>query len=94
MARELAPVLGTVRTQPISVSGNATEAIYYQGAPQALLTPTTLSSVLSSPANGLGTVDLVKLRDQGLDALNALARSQGGSAQRSFIDQYATSTTT
>jgi hypothetical protein len=93
LSRELAPSLGTVRAQPISVSGNATEAIYYEGAPQALLTPTTLSSVLSSPANGLGTVDLVKLRDQGLDALNAFARSQGGTAQKSFIDQYATSTT-
>ena len=91
LARELAPALGTVRAQPISVSGNATEAIYYQGAPQALLTPTTLSSVLASPANGLGSVDLVKLRDQGLDALNAFARSQGGVAQRNFIDQYATS---
>ena len=92
LSRELAPALATVRAQPISLSGSATEAVYYQGAPQALLTPTTLSSVLSSPTNGLGSADLVKLRDQGLDALLAFARSQGQSAQKSFIDRYATST--
>jgi hypothetical protein len=92
ISRELAPAMGTVRAQPISLSGSATEAVYYQGAPQALLTPTTLSSVLSSPANGLGTADLVKLRDQGLDALLAFARSQGQTAQKNFIDRYATST--
>ncbi len=92
LSRELAPALGTVRAQPISLSGSATEAVYYQGAPQALLTPTTLSSVLSSPTNGLGTADLVKLRDQGLDALLAFARSQGQTAQKNFIDRYATST--
>jgi len=92
LSRELAGALGTVRAQPISLSGSATEAVYYQGAPQALLTPTTLSSVLSSPTNGLGSADLVKLRDQGLDALLAFARSQGQTAQKSFIDRYATST--
>ena len=93
LSRELAPALGTVRAQPISLGGSATEAVYYQGAPQALLTPTTLSSVLSAPSNGLGSADLVKLRDQGLGALLAFARSQGQTAQKSFIDRYATSTT-
>ena len=93
LSRELAPALATVRAQPISLSGSFTEAVYFQGAPQPLLTPTTLSSVLSSPNNGLGTADLVKLRDQGLDSLKALAQSQGQTAQKNFIDQYATSTT-
>jgi hypothetical protein len=93
LSRELAPTLATVRAQPISLSGSATEAVYYQGAPQALLTPTTLASVLSAPGNGLGSADLLKLRDQGLDALLAVARSQGQTAQKSFIDRYATSTT-
>jgi Protein of unknown function (DUF1501) len=93
LSRELAPALGTVRQQPISLSGSFTEAVYFQGAPQPLLTPTTLSSVLAAPKNGLGTMDLVKLRDQGLDSLNALVKSQGNGAQKNFIDQYATSTT-
>jgi hypothetical protein len=93
IARELQPALGTVRAQPISLSGNFSEAVYYEGAPQPLLTPTTLSSVLASPTNGLGTMNLVKLRDQGLSDLNAFARSSGNTAQRAFIDQYATSVT-
>ncbi len=93
LSRELAPSLGTVRQQPISLSGSFTEAVYFQGAPQPLLTPTTLSSVLASPKNGLGSMDLVKLRDQGLDALNALVKGSGNPAQKAFIDQYATSTT-
>jgi hypothetical protein len=93
LSRELAPALGTVRQQPISLSGSFTEAVYFQGAPQALLTPTTLASVLASPKNGLGSSDLVKLRDQGLDSLNQLVKSNGNAAQKNFVDQYATSTT-
>jgi hypothetical protein len=92
LSRELAPALGTVRQQPISLSGSFTEAVYFQGAPQPLLTPTTLSSVLAAPKNGLGSMDLVKLRDQGLDSLNALVKASGNPAQKHFIDQYATST--
>ena len=38
-------------------------------------------------------MDLVKLRDRGLDSLNALAKASGNPAQKHFIDQYATSTT-
>ena len=94
LSRELAPALGTVRQQPISLSGSFPEAVYFQGAPQPLLTPTTLSSVLAPPkGGGLGAMDLVKLRDQGLDSLNALVKAQGGTAQKNFIDQYASSTT-
>jgi hypothetical protein len=92
LSRELAPALGTVRQQPISLSGSFPEAIYFQGAPQPLLTPTTLSSVLAPPKGGLGAVDLVKLRDQSLDSLNALVKAQGKAAQKNFIDQYANST--
>jgi hypothetical protein len=94
LSRELSTALGTVRAQPLSLGGQgAIEAIYYQGQPQAFLTPTTLSTVLASPKNGLGAADLVSLRDQTLDSLNAFAKSQGNTVQKNFIDQYATSTT-
>jgi hypothetical protein len=92
LSRELSTALGTVRPQPLSLGGNgAIEAIFYQGQPQAFLTPTTLASVLAAPSNGLGTAKLVSLRDQTLDALNACARGMGNTAQKNFIDQYATS---
>lgn len=94
LSHELSTALGTVRPQPLSLGGEgAIEAIYYQGQPQAFLTPTTLASVLAAPKNGLGTANLVSLRDKTLDSLNAFARSQGNTAQRNFIDQYATSVT-
>lgn len=93
ISKELQPALGTIRAQPISLSGNFGEAVYYQGAPQPLLTPTTLSSVLAAPKNGLGAMDLQKMRDQGLDKLNALVKASGNTAQKNFVDQYATSTT-
>jgi hypothetical protein len=93
ISRELQPVLGTVRAQPLSLGGNFNEAIYYQGAPQPLLSPTSLSSVLASPKNGLGAMNLVKLRDEGLAQLNAYVRSHGNTAQQAFIDEYATSVT-
>ncbi len=92
LSRELSTALGTVRPQPLSLGGNgAIEAIFYQGQPQAFLTPTTLASVLAPPSNGLGAANLVALRDQTLDSLNAYARSMGNTAQKNFIDQYATS---
>jgi hypothetical protein len=94
LSRELSTALGTVRPQPLSLGGQgAIEAIFYEGQPQAFLTPTTLASVLASPTNGLGAANLVSLRDQTLDSLNAYARSMGNAAQKSFIDQYATSVT-
>jgi hypothetical protein len=94
LSRELSTALGTVRPQPLSLGGQgAIEAIFYKGQPQAFLTPTTLASVLGSPANGLGTANLVSLRDKTLDSLNAFARSQGNTVQKNFIDQYATSVT-
>jgi hypothetical protein len=94
LSRELAAPLGTIRPQPLSLGGaGAIEAIYYQGQPQAFLTPTTLASVLAAPTNGLGAANLVALRDKTLDSLNAYARGLGNTAQNNFIDQYATSAT-
>jgi hypothetical protein len=94
LSRELSTVLGTVRPQPLSLGGFGTiEAIFYQGQPQAFLTPTTLSGVLGAPKNGLGSANLVTLRDKTLDSLNAYAKSLGNKAQKDFVDQYATSTT-
>ena len=94
LSRELSTVLGTVRPQPLSLGGaGAIEAIFYQGQPQAFLTPTTLATVLASPRNGLGAANLVALRDKTLDSLNAYAKSAGNTVQKNYIDQYATSVT-
>jgi hypothetical protein len=94
LSRELSSALGTVRPQPLSLGGQGPiEAIFYQGQPQAFLTPTTLSGVLAAPANGLGSADLLGMRDETLNSLNAFFRARGNTSQRNFIDQYATSVT-
>jgi hypothetical protein len=92
LSRELSTALGTVRQQPLSLGGfGAIEAIFYQGQPQAFLSPTTLAQVLGSPSNGLGTANLVSLRDKTLDSLSAFAKSNGNTAQKNFVDRYASS---
>src|SRR5262249_36195618 len=90
IAQQLAPCLGTVQKEPIALGPRSTsEALTAQGRPQPILSPSTLSSLLSSPAGPLGQIQ--KLRDSDLDRLNAWYRSNGNSAQRAFLDRYALS---
>ncbi|MEY4583215.1 MAG: hypothetical protein RL701_7918 [Pseudomonadota bacterium] len=91
-ARILAPVLGTIQLQPVSIgTTDSSEAISYQGRPQPLLNPTALSVLLGAPDGMLG--QLQKLRDRDLNRLNALFKAQGNREQRRFLDDYATSQT-
>jgi hypothetical protein len=96
-ASQLGPALQTVQYQPISLGSNgASETITYQGRPQPNLTPLALASTLTnpSPTSVLGPLaNLQHIRDHDLDALNALARSEGNTYQQAFIDQYANSQT-
>ncbi len=90
LASQLAPVLGTIQPQPVSVgAGGASETIRYQGAPQANLTPSSLRAILTAPGGPLE--QLQSMRDSDLDALNAWARGNGNTAQKAFIDRYALS---
>ena len=85
LAKNLAPCLGTVQNEPISLGPTIT----YGGRPQPVLRPTALASLLASPTGALGR--LQKLRDADLDRLNAIYRTEGTAAQRSFLDRYALS---
>ncbi len=87
LAQNLAPCLGTVQQEPISMS----PVLTFTGRPQPVLAPTALSSLLASPTGALGT--LQSLRDADLNRLNALYKSEGTAAQRDFLDRYATSQT-
>jgi hypothetical protein len=83
-------VLGTVQQQPISIGAtDSSEAILFQGRPQPLLNPKALSQLLGAPGGMLGKLQM--LRDRDLDALNALYKREGTSAQRRFLDDYALS---
>lgn len=91
-AAQLAPVLGTIQPQPVTIGTvDSSEAISYFGRPQPLLNPMSLAQVLGKPTGVLGT--LQAKRDQDLNRLNAFFKANGSQGQRNFIDQYATSQT-
>lgn len=91
-AAQLAPVLGTIQPQPVSIgTTDSSEAISFRGRPQPLLNPTSLATLLGSPDGPLG--QLQQLRDRDLNRLNELFKARGNSAQRRFLDDYASSQT-
>jgi hypothetical protein len=88
ISAQLASCLGSIQSQPVALGQ---EQIMYQGQPLPLLPPSALAATLTSPTGPL--TQLQSLRDQDLDALNALVKSEGNPTQQAFIDQYALSQT-
>jgi hypothetical protein len=93
-AKHLASCFGTVQTEPISVGahGNSSELVSFTGRMLPSISPTQLKQLLT----GSKTDPLVKvrmLRDQSLDKLNALAKSDGNNVQKAFLDALAQSQT-
>jgi hypothetical protein len=87
LASQLAPLLGTVQTEPIVLGPrNASEDVTFQARPQPILSPSSLASLLAPPTGPIG--QLTQLRDNDLNRLNALIKSHGNRAQGRFIDQY------
>jgi hypothetical protein len=90
IAQQLAPCMGTVQSEPIALGPrSASEALTAGGRPQPILSPSTLATLLASPAGPLGQIQ--KIRDADLDALNAWYKQNGNTAQRAFLDRYALS---
>ena len=86
IAKNTAPCLKTVQTQPVVLNNNL---ITYSGAVLPVLSPPNLQAALSSPTGPLA--NLQKIRDTHLDQMNALLKSTGNTAQRNILDQYASS---
>jgi hypothetical protein len=90
LSRQLAPCLGTIQSQPISVGvARQTDAFTYQGAALPVVPPLALKATLTSPAGPLTT--LQPLRDQTLNQLYDLYKSTATAAQRKYIDSMVTS---
>jgi len=89
LARQLAPCLGTLQTQPVSIGGP--ETITFGGAALPTIPPTALAATLASQQGALG--QLQKLRAQTLDtAIMPIYRDGGASpAQLQYIDSLVTS---
>jgi hypothetical protein len=90
LAKQLAPCLGTIQAQPISLGAlNPSEALSYAGATQPVIPALALKATLTSAPGPL--TDLQALRDQTLDQLYDLYKEQATPAQQSHIDSLVTS---
>lgn len=84
LSRQLAPALGTVQSQPISLGAQApSEGLSYAGQALPTIPPQALKATLT------GAVDphaLQPLRDKTLSDLNEIYRAHGTKAQRAYLD--------
>ena len=85
LAKQLAPCLNTVQTQPITLGATTpTEGLSFNGAPLPILPPTALASTLTASNSPLA--NLTKLRDQTLSQLDDLYNQGATPAQKKYID--------
>jgi uncharacterized protein DUF1501 len=92
LAAQLAPCLGTIQTQPITIGATSpSEALTFGGQALPIIPALALKATLTSPAGPLTT--LQPLRDQTLNELYDLYRNGATPQQKAFIDSLVTSQT-
>ena len=96
LAQQLAPCLGTLQTQPISVgAASPSEGLTFKGQALPTIPPTSLASTLvnSQASAFLGMTNLQGLRDKTLNDMYAWYKNsaQTSPAQRAYIDSMVTS---
>jgi hypothetical protein len=87
LAKHLAPCLGTVQTEPVSVG--AGDILTFEGRGLPNLPPTGLRDVLTKPEGVLFRLQAV--RDRHLDRMYTLLKTGGTVAQRRHLDRVAIS---
>jgi len=90
LAKHLAPCLGTIQTQPISIGATSpSEALTYAGSSLPIVPALALKATLTNPTGAL--TKLQPLRDQTLAQLYDLYKNGATSAQRAYIDSLVVS---
>jgi hypothetical protein len=90
LAKLLAPCLGTIQTQPISIGASSpSEGLSFAGQALPIIPALALKATLTSPAGPLTT--LQPLRDQTLGQLYDLYRNGASPAGKAYIDSLVTS---
>ncbi len=90
LAKQLAPCLGTVQAQPITIGATSpSEGLVFQGQALPIIPPLSLKATLASPAGPL--TNLQALRDQTLSQLNDLYKNGASQSQRAYLDSLITS---
>lgn len=86
LAKNLAPCLGTIQSEPAVISSNL---VTYEGRVLPVLSPPDLAALLKGPQSPIS--NLRRLRDDSMDKLNALFKKEGTAAQRAILDSHAVS---
>jgi Protein of unknown function (DUF1501) len=90
LAKHLAPCLGTIQAQPISLGATSpAEGLSFGGAAQPIIPALALKATLTSAPGPL--TNLQPLRDQTLSQLYDLYKNTATPAQRAYIDSLVTS---
>jgi hypothetical protein len=90
LAKQLAPCLGTVQRQPITLGATSpSEGLSFGGQALPIIPPLALKTTLTSPTGPLA--NLQALRDQTLDQINDLFRGGASPAQKAYIDSMVAS---
>jgi hypothetical protein len=97
-AKHLSTCFGSVQAAPIAIGarGNASELISFAGRTLPSISPTQLKQLLTGSGRDSASTALVSLRglrDQSLNALNQMAKDDGSTIQKQFLDKLATSQT-
>lgn len=90
LAKQLAPCLGTIQTQPISLGATSpAEGLSYDGAALPIIPALALKATLTSAPGPLA--NLQPLRDQTLNDLYNLYKNTATPAQKAYIDSLVSS---
>jgi len=85
LARQLAPCLGTIQAQPITLgAASPSEGLSYAGQALPIIPPLALKATLTSPTGPLA--NLQGLRDQTLSQLDELYRGGANAGQKAYLD--------
>jgi hypothetical protein len=89
LAKRLAPCLGTVQTQPITLgAASPSEGLTFGGQALPIIPALALKATLTNPASPL--TNLQPLRDQTLAQLYDLYKKDASPAQKKYIDSMVT----
>ncbi|HMG57248.1 MAG TPA: hypothetical protein VK601_27300, partial [Kofleriaceae bacterium] len=92
LAKQLAPCLGTVQAQPLTLGAKSpSEGLSFSGQALPIIPPLALKATLTSPAGPL--TNLQALRDQTLGQINDLFRTGANPAQKAYLDSLVASQT-
>lgn len=89
MAKQLAPCLGTLQTQPLSIGGTTGETLKFSGAALPTIPPSALASTLVTAVGPIG--NLQSLRDKSLSSIMDVYKNGASVAQQRYIDSLVTS---